>query len=222
VLRHRGGAPRTRGATGQLLLPGAERRLLLRALTGYRTARMTDATLGPDDFVHALTRHGRTLWVLAAAWVGRSEAEDLVQETARVAWQQRADFAPGTDLRAWLSRIARNLCANHRRRPRPEPRPVADLPERAAPPSPVAVAWPVDPDRSGFSDDLARALLALPEVARACLLLHVILGHSFAEIATMLDLPENTATSHARRARLALRTALEAAATEATRALRAP
>jgi DNA-directed RNA polymerase specialized sigma24 family protein len=39
-------------------------------------------------------------------------------------------------------------------------------------------------------------------------LLHVVIGLPFAEIATMLDIPENTAMSHARRARLALRETL--------------
>jgi RNA polymerase sigma factor (sigma-70 family) len=163
--------------------------------------------LGADEFVQAFRRHGRTLWVLAAAWVGRGEAADLVQETACVAWQRREQFEPGSDARAWLSQIARHLGANWRRRLRPEPRAPEELPELAAAPR-LVPALPFDADRHGLSDELANALAGLPEVARACLLLHVVLGHSFAEIATMLDVPENTASSHARRARTALRAAL--------------
>ncbi|HEX5054786.1 MAG TPA: RNA polymerase sigma factor [Planctomycetota bacterium] len=167
--------------------------------------------LGADEFALAFARHGRTLWVLAAAWVGRSEASDLVQEVARIGWQRREQFVAGSDLRAWLSQIARHVGANWRRRLRPEPRAPDDLPDPVAP-SPTVEPWPFDADRHCLSDELARALAELPEPARASLLLHVVAGHSFAEIGTMLELPENTACSHARRARLALRSALAATA----------
>lgn len=170
---------------------------------------MPGTTLAADDFVQAFAQHGRSLWVIASAWAGRHEAADLVQETARVAWERRAQFAPGTDARAWLAQIVRNLGANWRRRRRPELRAVEDLDAGNAPPS-IVPLWPFDADRHGLSDELAQALAALPEVARACLLLQVVMGHSFAEIAEMLEIPENTAASHARRARLALRAALEA------------
>ena len=171
--------------------------------------------LGADEFAEAFARHGPTLWILAAAWVGRGEAADLVQETARVAWQRRDQFVRGSDLRAWLSQIARHLGANWRRQKRPEPCTHEQLPEPHGVPEPRAT-WPFDADRNGLADDLARALADLPEAARACLLLHVVMGHSFTEIATLLDIPENTAASHARRARLALRTALAPASIDPT------
>ncbi|MBL9077435.1 MAG: RNA polymerase sigma factor [Planctomycetes bacterium] len=166
---------------------------------------MAAPALGADEFQRAFAEHGRSLWVLAAAWVGREDAADLVQETARVAWQRRDSFVPGTDLRAWLSQIARHQGANWRRRRRPTA--VADLDRRTAAVRQPA-AWPFDADRGGLDDALARGLLDLGETARACLLLHVIQEHTFAEIATMLDLPENTVASHVRRARAALRTTL--------------
>ena len=186
----------------------ARRRFLLRRLRATLRASMDVSPLGSNEFVHAFAQHGRALWVLAAAWVGRSEAADLVQETARVAWQRRAAFATGTDLRAWLAQIARHIGANWRRRNRPEPRTHENLPEHDAPPGPTPV-WPFDADRLGLSDELTRALGLVPEVARACLLLQVVMGLTFAEISTMLEIPENTAASHARRARLALREALQ-------------
>ncbi len=166
---------------------------------------MHTARLGADEFQRAFAEHGRTLWVLASAWVGRSDAADLVQETARVAWQQRATFAIGSDLRAWLSQIARHVGANWRRRRRPLT--TADFTARAAA-VPVPTGWPFDIDRCGLSDEFARALALLGDVARACLLLHVIQEHTFAEIATMLELPENTVASHVRRARATLRAGL--------------
>ena len=74
-----------------------------------------------------------------------------------------------------------------------------------------------DADRMGLSDEVAAALQSLPAPQRAALLLHVVGELSFAEIAEMLEVNENTATSHARRARVALRAALAPLATEALR-----
>jgi RNA polymerase sigma factor (sigma-70 family) len=166
---------------------------------------MTAAPLGADEFAAAFARRGRALWLLAAAWVGRGDAQDLVQEVARIAWQKRASFAAGSDLGAWLAQIVRHTGANWRRKRRP----VAgsdwvEPPARAE--SPPLLAF--DADRWQLPDELTRALQALPEAARAALLLHVVGEMPFAEIATMLAMPENTVTSLARRARVSLRAAL--------------
>ena len=80
---------------------------------------MTAAPLGADEFAAAFARRGRALWLLAAAWVGRGDAQDLVQEVARIAWQKRASFAAGSDLGAWLAQIVRHTGANWRRKRRP-------------------------------------------------------------------------------------------------------
>tara|TARA_R110002073_G_scaffold213368_1_gene373741 strand:+ start:175 stop:717 length:543 start_codon:yes stop_codon:yes gene_type:complete len=166
------------------------------------------AALSSEAFIEAFARHGRALWLIASAWVGRSEADDLVQEAARVAWQRRAQFVRGSDAGPWLATIARHLGSNWRRKQRPESRAPDALPERVAA-TIAAVDWPFDADRAGLSDGLANALASLSEAARACLLLHVVIGLSFAEIATMLEIPENTAMSHARRARQSMRESLQ-------------
>ncbi|MCU0862423.1 MAG: RNA polymerase sigma factor [Planctomycetes bacterium] len=164
---------------------------------------MRTEPLGADAFTAAFAQHGRALWVLAAAWVGRGEAQDLVQEAARIAWQRRERFVVGTDFGAWVAQIVRHEGANWRRRRRPHlgvefAEPVAPAPNPASTPI-DAIDWPAE---------LARPLQQLAPEARASLLLHVIAGLSFAEIATMLERNENTVTSLARRARSALREAL--------------
>lgn len=167
---------------------------------------MASRSLAADEFVAAFAQHGRALWVLAAAWVGRGEAQDLVQEAARIAWQRREQFVLGTNLAAWLAQIVRHTGSNWRRRQRPaavDPHELSDSITRGD----AAVSM-LGIDSYDWPDELARALDGLSEVARACLLLHVVTGLTFPEIAKMLDLPENTAMSHARRARLVLREAL--------------
>lgn len=169
--------------------------------------------LSTDAFVREMTRHGRMLWVVAAAWVGRQDAEDLVQQTMRVAWERRAAWNPGADAGPWLSQITRNLGANWRRADRRRAARLHDGPahesaiDSRAPQfaAQEGHALPFDADRFGLDDELARGLEGLSEAARASLLLHVVLGHSFAEVGALLGIPENTAASHARRARLALR-----------------
>lgn len=169
---------------------------------------MPPASPTADEFVAAFARHGRALWVLAAAWVGRGEAADLVQEAARIGWQRRAQCASHEELGPWLAQIVRHAGANWRRKKQPAASDPSALPEPAARIELAAhESWAAL--REALPDDLARALASLPEVARACLLLHVVADLSFAEIAAMLEVPENTAMSHARRARLALQVALQ-------------
>ncbi len=131
---------------------------------------------------------------------------DLVQETAAVAWQRRDRFAQGSDVRAWLSQIARHLGANERRRRRP----ISVAPEELQPnaPPPTAAFDGHDLASLDCGDEITAALRELPAAQRASLLLHVVSGHTFAEIGAMLEIPENTAASHARRARLTLAAAL--------------
>ncbi|MCB9885492.1 MAG: RNA polymerase sigma factor [Planctomycetes bacterium] len=168
--------------------------------------------LSADEFTAAFARHGRTLWVLAAAWVGRENAMDLVQETAALAWQRRDRFAPGSDARAWLSQIARHLGANERRRKRP----LSVAPDELQPSAPLPAAHFDGSDLASLDcgDEITAALRELPATQRASLLLHVVSGHTFAEIGAMLEIPENTAASHARRARLALAETLSSAPTD--------
>jgi RNA polymerase sigma-70 factor (ECF subfamily) len=175
---------------------------------------MSSAPIGADEFTAAFARHGRTLWLLAAAWVGRGDAQDLVQEAARVAWQKRHEVSAGSQFGAYLAQIVRHVGANWRRKVRPTA--TEAQPEPFARDS-VPTLRLFDADRMGLSDEVAAALQSLPAPQRAALLLHVVGELSFAEIAEMLEVNENTATSHARRARVALRAALAPLATEALR-----
>ncbi|MGE0145060.1 MAG: RNA polymerase sigma factor [Planctomycetota bacterium] len=168
---------------------------------------MRDDGLTADDFTSAFARHGRALWLLASAWVGRSSAEDLVQETARVAWERRTQARSDGEILPWLAQITRHLAANWRRKRGPIPTDPSELPDPVDE-STAAEDSVFESLREHLPDEITRALSSLAEIARATLLLRVVGELPFSQIAAMLGIPENTAVSHARRARNALRSAL--------------
>jgi RNA polymerase sigma-70 factor (ECF subfamily) len=66
------------------------------------------------------------LRAFARSLTGNQEAaDDLAQETLVKAWQSRASFQPGTNLKAWLFTILRNQFYSDRRRAWRQARPSA-------------------------------------------------------------------------------------------------
>ncbi|HZY05129.1 MAG TPA: sigma-70 family RNA polymerase sigma factor, partial [Anaeromyxobacteraceae bacterium] len=133
--------------------------------------RAGEASFGREALLHldALYRFARRLTGAEA------DAEDLVQETFTRALGAADRFEPGTDLRAWLFRILRNLNLDRHRRERRHPAvaatPLEDLPagEGAALPGDAEL----EALRGVVARDLERALSALPEEWRALVLLRL-------------------------------------------------
>ncbi|TQF82232.1 sigma-70 family RNA polymerase sigma factor [Elioraea sp. Yellowstone] len=126
----------------------------------------------------------------------RAEAEDLVQETtlrALAAWGQ---YQPGTNLRAWLFAIQRNLFRQGLRRRRPQGEPAE---ERGAPPG---------QDAHMAMGELARALRRLPPAQREAILLVGAQGFSYEEAAAICATAVGTMKARVSRARSALARAL--------------
>jgi RNA polymerase sigma-70 factor (ECF subfamily) len=145
-----------------------------------------------------------------------SDAEDLVQETFLRAWRHRDQHQPGTNLRAWLYRIATNACTDvirSRRRQAPaggnpseipwlQPYPDAlldQLPDPDAGPEPAAVA------RETIELAFIAAIQALPPRQRAVLVLCAGLGWTAAEAAATLETTPAAVNSALQRARAVLR-----------------
>jgi RNA polymerase sigma-70 factor (ECF subfamily) len=153
------------------------------------------------------------------------EAEDLVQETLLRAWEKRATFTSPGSYRAWLYRIATNLCLNTlTRSPRrflpPETHPQSD-PSSPTPPRLREPIW-LEP----FPDDLLADPQADPEdhalqhehitlaflvvlqhltpAQRAILLLREVLEWPAVEVAEWLHLSVPAVNSALQRARRAL------------------
>src|SRR5437868_5868932 len=138
-----------------------------------------------------------------------ADAEDLVQETYIRALRFREQFAPGTNLKAWLFRILTNTFINaYRKRARqPQTSELEDVDEfslyrRMS--QDGSAGSTSDPEREFLdgivSTEVKEALEALPEKFRTTVLLDVE-GFSYKEIAELLGIPIGTVMSRLHRGR---------------------
>ena len=153
------------------------------------------------------------------------DAEDLVQETLLRAWEKRATLASPGSYRAWLYRIATNLCLNTltrvpRRSLPPDTHPQSD-PSSPVPPRLREPIWLepfpddllADPQADPEDHALQReritlaflvALQHLTPAQRAVLLLREVLEWPAVEVAEWLNLSVPAVNSALQRARRAL------------------
>jgi RNA polymerase sigma factor (sigma-70 family) len=148
--------------------------------------------------------HGRFLYNVAYRLAGSdADAQDLMQEALLRIRRGLETYTPGA-LEAWLARIVTNVFLDEVRRKRRRPTVAfseqsdADLPASA----------PADESSEVLSDDVQRALAALPEEFRTAVVLCDIVGLSYDEIASAQGIPIGTVRSRIHRGRRLLRTAL--------------
>lgn len=141
----------------------------------------------------ALRRYAR---VLARADQG---ADDLVQGALLRAYERRASFREGADLRVWLMAILHNHFIDQLRS-----RKTTMAREQAWAETNPGFALPGG-EHVVRLDQLRRAFLVLPADQREALHLMAVEGLSVAEIATVLQIPAGTVMSRVGRARAALR-----------------
>jgi RNA polymerase sigma-70 factor (ECF subfamily) len=134
------------------------------------------------------------------------DAEDLLQETAVRAHRFADRFREGTCMRAWLHRILRNTFASRYRKRRREREVIERAHSEGALYAERARASNEEPRvvAASLSDEVMRALEALPTDFRAVLELVVIDGLSYREAADRLGCPIGTVMSRLHRARAAM------------------
>jgi RNA polymerase sigma-70 factor (TIGR02960 family) len=181
------------------------------------------AVAGDEPAFAALTeRHRRELHVHCYRMLASfDEAEDAVQETFLNAWRGRSGFEGGSQFRAWLYRIATNVCLDLLRRKGSARRatgmtsfaelswlqPYPDvLLDQAAPSDqqPEAIAI----ERETISLAFLAALQALPPRQRAALIARDVLGWPASETAAALGTSIAAANSALQRARTTMRSHL--------------
>jgi RNA polymerase sigma-70 factor, ECF subfamily len=158
------------------------------------------AALEHLDALHRLARH----------LTGDDEdAEDLVQDTYARALGARSQFISGTNVRAWLFRILRNLYIDDYRRARRNPvQASADDDDLADDPGPAREVLRGDEElerlRGVVAEDIEAALQSLSVDRRTVVLLDVE-GFTEGEIAEVLGCSVGTIKSRLSRARATLR-----------------
>lgn len=167
------------------------------------------------EFEREALPHVQSVYCFARALTGDdSAAEDLTQETYLQALRGWLSYAPGTNCRAWLFTICRNIRARAAvRDQRQEPADLAELESLAA----AAVHASLGADgEGGFFDQpelgnvLRKELARLPEEYREVVALSDGHEQSYQQIARILGVPLGTVKSRLFRGRRLLQESLVA------------
>lgn len=132
----------------------------------------------------------------------RHEAEELSQETFLRAIERQKSFTPGTNLRAWLSRIATNAFLDRQRRRKVMK--ITTLPEDYSPADEKSEAPGKGLEAGELHQSVLAAIASLAETPRTVFLLRSQEELSFREIAETIGTTEETARWHMMQARKAL------------------
>jgi RNA polymerase sigma-70 factor (ECF subfamily) len=193
--------------------------------TGADGAELAAALAGDAEAFRALTdKYARELHLHCYRMLGSfDDAEDGVQETLLRAWRHLASFEGRSSFRAWLYRIATNVCLRQRTRQPKDPLVLPKVVEAIARSAEPAIGLSPYPDalldelEATAGDPVAEydlhesvqlAFLAvvqlLPPRQRAVLILHDVVGFSAAEVAALLDSTTASVNSALNRARVTM------------------
>src|SRR5262245_22998082 len=175
-------------------------------------------SLSPEEFADRLKDSFRVLWLIAVGITrDATAAEDVVQDAAMVALGKLDDFDRTTNFTAWMGQTVRFVAYNHTRkeiRRRASSIDPVDIEGQAVAPASrdlgfdglaAARTGRLPLEQTHFDDAVVRALDAVGDVPRSCLLLRTLADLDYAEISKLLGIPEGTAMSHVHRTRAALR-----------------
>jgi RNA polymerase sigma-70 factor, ECF subfamily len=157
-----------------------------------------------EAFAELVRRYADKIYNLTYRMTGdRSEAEDLAQEDFARVYRGLPGFKPEYPFGAWLYRIAVNVCLTERHR------------RGSTPSEPLSEDNEISDDEALSLEELAerhevqgvvqQAILSLPPMYRAVVILYHLEGRSYEEIARLLDLPINTVRTHLHRGRALLK-----------------
>ena len=156
---------------------------------------------GDDHAVRELVRRTQpVIWRLCNVYGSPGEEEDLVQDTYLRAFRSLDTYRGEAPITAWLSAIARRVCADHVRTRVRRRRVEGVLAESAAD------EWVPPPGNPTFA-----LLAAIEPDRRAAFVLTQVAGLSYDEAASVLDCPVGTIRSRVARARTDLADQVHAA-----------
>jgi RNA polymerase sigma-70 factor (ECF subfamily) len=164
------------------------------------------SSASPGAFGELFDRHATTLFRYFVRRVGPDDADALLGELFRIAFERRAVY--DTDraaARPWLYGIANNLVARHRQREARRLAATARLMSTSTPAADELSDVDARVDAARLWTDVAAAIAALPQEERDTLLLYAWEGMPYDDIAEALEVPVGTVRSRLNRARRRLR-----------------
>jgi RNA polymerase sigma-70 factor (ECF subfamily) len=177
-------------------------------MTGGRSAAPKPASSDDEGFKAQLVTLIPHLRAFARTLTGDpTAADDLAQDAMMKAWDARASYQMGTNMKAWTFMILRNQFYSEKRRSWRQ----SQLDQEAAERTLVAVD---DPEAPVALDELRLALATLPEEQREALVLVGAGGFAYEEAAAICQCAVGTVKSRVSRARRALQATLELGAYE--------
>jgi RNA polymerase sigma-70 factor (ECF subfamily) len=176
-------------------------------VTAESDARVIAASLHePARFGAVFDRHATVVFRYLVRRVGVDDAETLLAEVFRVAFEKRATYdGERSSARPWLYGIATNVLARHRRSEARRIRATARLLARRPAADDAAERVAATVDARALWPRVAAAVAQLPDGERDALLLYAWEELSYEEVATALDVPVGTVRSRLNRARRRLR-----------------
>jgi RNA polymerase sigma-70 factor (ECF subfamily) len=165
----------------------------------------------PDAFNELVTRHQDRIYAAVARFCGNDEdACDITQRAFINAYRKIQEFKGDAAFSTWIYRIAFNQAVSHRRENR---RPAVSIYSAK---DEELIAEPADDSAPGerlesleTQKKVQQALDLLDEGDRQIILLKDLQGHSYEEIAEILQVPKGTVRSRLHRARLELKAKLK-------------
>jgi len=157
---------------------------------------------GANGFMKAVRPVMPNLRAYARRLTGNTaDTDDLVQDTLIRAWRARERFQPGTNLKAWMFRIARNCFLTGRRRASRQVELDPEVMNRHL------IEGPAQEDGLHFAD-LHQAVDALPDAQRQAFA-GIAAGDRYAHVASELGISEEALKSRVSRARASIKRTLE-------------
>lgn len=161
-------------------------------------------------FARLVRLHSGLVYRVALRMLGVEEAQDASQEVWIRAWRNIHNFRGESAFSTWLYKITVNTCLNTRRREQSRRDARETVRETGGELShlPMPRGGEDDPEAATLSrermDEVVEALKKIRAEHRAAVVLRHMEGLSYAEIASILEVPDGTAKGWASRGRAAL------------------
>lgn len=159
------------------------------------------------EFEEKILEHIDSLYNLAIRMTqNKQDAEDLVQEASLRAYRHFDKFKPGTNFKAWIMTIARNIYITYYRKKLKEPQKIGFEEVEDF----IGLTEIGGAQEEIFSEVIESAIDKLPDELRAAIILFYTENFSYKELARIMDVPQGTVMSRLYTARQLLKKRLSA------------